>query len=496
MRRRVRNILAAAVMIELLSGATRGRSALYIFGFIVYAGASCRWKINMRMAATALTVAGMILSAAATGFSESERMVRIGLGKDLPSVTLSASDWRLYDSINQDPVLSGRGEITFQAVTATEASAGAKAEGGITTGGAIIKSISAAGICSRSGPFRLLPGGPNQVMIYAGKRYRGLAELLLDGKGRLTLINVLPLEQYLYGVINCEMPAGWSSEALKAQAVVARTYALKNLGKHQAEGFNLCNDVHCQVYGGLDREHPNGIRAVRETAGEILTWSGQPIDSVFHASCGGYTEDVANVWAGEVPYLKAVSCSTDDPASLHFPLNSLYREFALIGPWLSDRPQALCRRSRAYRWHHMLTMPQAERLLKDKVPLLSGRNGSGKLIDIRVTGRSSAGRVTAVEVVCSNGTYMIERDRIRSFLGGLKSTLFVIRTSYDKEGRARAFGFEGGGWGHGVGLCQAGADGLARAGWNYDAILKHYYQGVSLVKPDAGGEECSVSPRF
>jgi SpoIID/LytB domain protein len=482
-------------MIELLSGAAWRWGVLYLLGVIIYTGVSYRREINIRMVVTALAVAGTILSTAAAGFSEPERMIRIGLGKNLSSVTLSASDWRLYDSINQDPVLSGRGEITFQAVMATEASADANAEGGISTEGAIIKSVSAAGICSRSGPFRLLPGGPNQVMVYAGKRYRGLAEVRLNGKGQLAIINVLPLEQYLYGVINCEMPAGWSAEALKAQAVVARTYALKNAGKHQVEGFNLCSDVHCQVYGGLDREHPNGIRAVRETAGEILAWNGQPIDSVFHASCGGYTEDAANVWAGEVPYLKAVPCSTDDPASLKFPLDSLYREFVLIGPWLSDYPQALCRRSRVYRWRQVLTMPQAEKLLRDKVPLLSGRNGTGKLMDIRVTERSPAGRATAVEVVCNNGNYKVERDRIRSFLGGLKSTLFIIRTVYDKEGRARAFGFEGGGWGHGVGLCQTGADGLARAGWKYDAILKHYYQGVSLVKPDAGGEECPVFPK-
>ncbi|MDD3927905.1 MAG: SpoIID/LytB domain-containing protein [bacterium] len=446
-----------------------------------------------RITITILAVIGIILSTAFTGFSDTERMIRVGLSKGLTKASLSASDWRLYDGFNQEPVLCGKGEIVFQIVTAAapEASTPAASDTDITVAGAMIKTVSSAGVCSRPGPFRLVPDGPSQVIAFAGKRYRGLAEVRSDGKGRLTVINVLPLEQYLYGVINCEMPASWNPEALKAQAVVARTYALKNVDKHRAESFDLCNDVHCQVYGGLDREHANGIRAVRETEREILTWDGQPIDSVFHASCGGYTEDAGNVWVGDIPYLKAAPCSTDEPELLHFPLNSLYREFFPIGPWLSDYPQALCRRSGTYRWHQVLTMPQAERVLKDKVPLLSGRSGTGKLMDIRVTGRSQAGRVTALDIVCSNGIYKVERDRIRSFLGGLKSTLFVIRTVYDKDGRALAFGFEGGGWGHGVGLCQTGADGLARVGWSYDRILKHYYRGVTLEKES---ETCPIFP--
>jgi len=162
MRYRAHIILTAAIMIELLSGAAWRWGVLYLLGVIIYTGVSYRREINIRMVVTALAVAGTILSTAAAGFSEPERMIRIGLGKNLSSVTLSASDWRLYDSINQDPVLSGRGEITFQAVMATEASADANAEGGISTEGAIIKSVSAAGICSRSGPFRLLPGGPTR----------------------------------------------------------------------------------------------------------------------------------------------------------------------------------------------------------------------------------------------------------------------------------------------------------------------------------------------
>lgn len=146
---------------------------------------------------------------------------------------------------------------------------------------------------------------------WEGRRYRGRLEVYLNNRGRLNLVNELPLEQYLRGVVPRELGPGAypELEALKAQAIAARSYTLRNLGEFADEGYDLCGTPRCQVYGGMDDEHPLSDRAIAETAGEILFYDGQPIDALYSATCGGHTENVEVIFPlKRAAYLRGVPC--------------------------------------------------------------------------------------------------------------------------------------------------------------------------------------------
>jgi stage II sporulation protein D len=165
-------------------------------------------------------------------------------------------------------------------------------------------------------------GGPDGTVRFQGRRYRGSLEVVLNARGLLNVVNVLPLEDYLRGVVPKELgPEAYPEfEALKAQAVAARTYAVSHLGEFSEEGFDLCATPRCQVYGGADAEHPLSDRAVAETAGEVLLALGAPIEAFYSATCGGHTEDVEVVFPGRSsPALVGVPCLEEGPVPLHLP---------------------------------------------------------------------------------------------------------------------------------------------------------------------------------
>ncbi len=147
--------------------------------------------------------------------------------------------------------------------------------------------------------------------------YRGSLILIKKSKNRFTVVNRLELEQYLYGIMLAEISPDWPEETLKAQAVISRTYALKNLTKHSGDGFNLCDTVHCQVYAGSSGESVRTNQAVDTTREEILVYDGEPISAFFHSTCAGYTDKPSNVWGStdDPEYLEGVKCDfcEDDP---------------------------------------------------------------------------------------------------------------------------------------------------------------------------------------
>jgi stage II sporulation protein D len=534
------------------------------------------------------------------------------------------------------------------------------------------------------------------------KPYRGRLEVFANTRGTLTVVNVVPLEDYVRGVVPNELsPGGWPElEALKAQAVAARTYAVSNLGRFAAMGFDLTPDTRSQVYGGLSTEHPLTDRAVRETRGRIATYKGVPINALYTSTCGGRTEDAENIFGGPpVPYLRGRECALEShehfapftvrtsreppavklaehataprdaallsavgfqiPARLgdewlaasvstdelrewlskvaqlaHQPppsvtsdatrpggfatalsaaldgesrgatlLNSADVQYLLAFRDAEEVPQqnradvaALLREghlalfpdgtlrprqalSRARALHSIAHALEARGLLRlqkatarpsardalllrpasgkdelsmkvaaeaflfsafgeglfpvreinfvggeavtyhtdargeiDYLEARPAQNGAatdhyspfanwtetltpgevlsrlsrsitpvGTLVDLRVRRRGVSGRVLDLEVVGTAGTAHVRGGRIRSALG-LREQLFVIDRTYDDAGRVSRFTFTGRGWGHGVGMCQVGAYGLARAGYSYDKILKSFYTGISVTK--------------
>ncbi len=565
----------------------------------------------------------------------------------------------------------------------------------------VVASAPGAGrIFSSSAPVTFASDSETTPVRFNDRPYRGRIEVFTNARGALTVVNVLGLEDYVKGVVPNELSAGGFPllEAHKAQAIAARTYALRNRGQFMSQGYDLLPTTRSQVYRGLVSENSLSSRAVDETRGVVATYDGEPINALYTSTCGGRTEDAGNIFNDAVPYLRGRECAaegraalasftiktTRDPAELKEEQNvPLARDVALLAiqgflslrrvsdswlkdeaevdevrSWLAavarlthqaaptvteevDRPPAFATAlstavygesrggtllnnadveyflamrdageippanradvamlirdgylsllpdatlrpreplSRARALHSIARILEARNLLqlqkgtarpmsenslvlrstkgKDQpvkvgadaflfrqigetvypvrsVALVGGEpvvfhvtaagevdylevrpapngaaadrfspftnwttelslgqaqarlgrfaGGIGSLVDLRVITRGRSKRVIDLEVLGTNGTRQVLGGRIRSALG-LREQLFVIERKYDDSGRVTGFTFLGRGWGHGVGMCQVGAYGLAKQGFTYDQILKAYYTGIELTR--------------
>lgn len=363
----------------------------------------------------------------------------------------------------------------------------------------------------------LMGTGRDDTLSVNNKRYRGMLAFAVQGN-TLTAVNVIGLEEYLYGVVPAEMPQSYDSEALKAQAVAARTYAITKLGAHTGSGYQLCDTTACQVYQGYDGEAASTTRAVNATAGVIACYNGTPIEAVFSASTGGYTENSENVWNNVTPYLRAVPELVEEHGD-----NT---------------------------WKRTLTLNELDSLLSSK------NESIGAARDIEITKLSTGGRVQELKIIGSRGSRTLVKEEIRTYFSGaacgsLPGKMFTINgkggeigvydgtaaaspgkpesgtlraaaaengitartngslrgmdgkrlsVSFGKSAASAAknngdyevysvsistisggkFVFEGVGFGHGVGLSQKGAQAMALAGYDYEEILQHYYTGITI----------------
>lgn len=298
-------------------------------------------------------------------------------------------------------------------------------------------------------------------------RVRG-AVVLEAGRGRARAINVLPLETYLRGVVPREigrLPDSLAAAAA-AQAVAARTYAVSRLGLRATQGFDLYATVQDQAYGGADAEFPTTDRAVAATTGEILVFQGRPIEAYYHSTCGGRTAAVDEVWPWHPPRPYLVSVRDVDPRT----------------------GAAYDRASRYFRWTVRWTASQLDAILaatlRDSLP--PGAPAVGSVRDLAVEDTTPSGRVRRLAIATTTTTFYVGGDRVRWILRRpdgqpLYSSAFRLRTERDSAGALAAVVAEGRGWGHGVGLCQVGAIGRARAGQSYRRILRTYYPRSRLV---------------
>ncbi|HEU0055482.1 MAG TPA: SpoIID/LytB domain-containing protein [Longimicrobium sp.] len=312
-------------------------------------------------------------------------------------------------------------------------------------------------------PVTLESRDASTLLRVRGNPYRGALVLqrAADGSG-LTVVNRLDMESYLLGVVPREI--GRASEdiyqAVKAQAVAARTYAVKYMGRRSAQGFDVYATVDDQVYGGAGAEDPIVNRAVRETAGQVLTYAGQPITAYYHSTCAGRTAAIDEVWnEAPVPYLVSV---VDTDAS-----GQAYDRASSRFTWTE-------------RWTHAQLVSTLNRTLADS---LRGRTIT-QIRDMRVLERTQSGRVRAMRIETDAGNFTVGKDRVRWILvptrgGILNSSKFDVRLTRD-GGRVTEIVAEGGGWGHGIGMCQVGAMGRARAGQDYRTILRTYYPGTEI----------------
>lgn len=317
----------------------------------------------------------------------------------------------------------------------------------------------------------------------------------------LMTINYVKLEHYLYGVVPKEMGYSFELEALKSQSIAARTYTVKNINKHDNHGYDLCDTTCCQVYGGMDVENIKTNRAVDETSGMIITYNGNPIDAVYHSSSGGYTDNVGEVWGSDIPYLVAVRDEFSD-----------------------GYPNA--------NWNLAMTNDEISARLHSRGMDI------GEVVNIEILDTTTNGRVSQLKIEGTEGEEILSGNEFREILGTteLKSTLFTIKKDNvygDKEkvyaidgnsstaksvdlndvhiidgnlnrGSSRGFTsrfinrngivefnsdikpiesnfvIEGKGYGHGLGMSQWGAQGMAVEGYSYKDILNHYYKNVKI----------------
>lgn len=314
----------------------------------------------------------------------------------------------------------------------------------------------------------LKPANSDAPFLFEGKGYRGGLTLRANN-GKMMVINSVPLEDYLYGVVPQEVVPSWPAAALEAQAVAARTYALHTMEENKGKLYDVSTSTDHQVYNGVSGETQATTNAVNKTKGMVMLYNQRPINALFHSDGGGYTEDSVNVWGSDVPYLKGV------------------KDFS-TGTSTSN-------------W----TVTTSRQALESKLNAAS--KGVGKLKSIQLTplgkpgqqtsDRGVSGRIKSATFIGTSGKTTVDGDSLRSILG-LKSTLFDFYVNHNPvKGTGKAYHnftgnndtvyIKGHGWGHGLGMSQWGAAEMAKRATPGDAnyyqtILRHYYSGITLKK--------------
>lgn len=331
----------------------------------------------------------------------------------------------------------------------------------------------------------------NDIISVDGKKYRGEIIIRRYTGSDMTVINYLGLDEYLYGVLPKEMSGDWPIEALKAQAVAARNYAVANVHKHAEYGFDVCSTIDCQVYGGYGVEKPRSNMAVDETTGTILTYDGKIVTAFFHSNSGGRTENSENIWSISLPYIRGV----DDEFSIGAPNSA---------------------------WTKIYTPAQIQNILN------SNGMSIGSITNIYAEEYSENGRVLSLKIEDSSKEITLLKEKTRALFGyyDIKSMCFDLTTDVDlyvqgveadsltkkslnkvsilsadgvskttpgktykvfdgdgyttTDGVPSQYIFSGKGWGHGLGMSQWGARKMAELGYTYEDILKHYYTGTTI----------------
>ncbi|MCX7944157.1 MAG: SpoIID/LytB domain-containing protein [Deltaproteobacteria bacterium] len=302
-----------------------------------------------------------------------------------------------------------------------------------------------------------------------------------DSDGSLAAINRIDLEELLRGIVPSETYASAPLDALKAQSVAARTEILSAIGhRHPATPYLLCATQHCQVYNGVNSYTGSTDEAIKETFGEVMLFEKRFVKAVYSSNCGGYSEDNNVVWNEHLePYL--VSRPDSDENSEFY---KKYKEGITednIEEFLYTTDESYCARSsynnkKAYRWKIEINYDELIKLVQKRFDIK-------EINDIVIEGRGKSGRIRGITIVSGKKRYYIDTEfNIRQLFGGLKSGLMIIEKKVSQEGKLLGLIFTGGGWGHGVGMCQTGAIGMAEQGFSYKDILLHYYKDVTIEK--------------
>jgi stage II sporulation protein D len=361
----------------------------------------------------------ILLLGLSPGLAAGSPLLRIGLYDSAPSVTLGPGTYRLTGPVPRRKISHKK---SIKIIPMKQGFAVGKERWG--------KSITVE------------PFDRKGVVVINNRPFRGAIDLERVGGG-IRIVNRLSPEDYVRGVLQMETSHTWPSQALHAQAVISRTYALRNRGRHGRSGYDFCSRPHCQTYGGAAAERKTTDAAVQRTRGEVLVDRKKKLaTTVYHSSCGGSTESAENVWEhGGQPYLKATRC-----------------------PW--------CKKSPRFNWVAKVPCGLVdERIRAAGIPV-------GSVRAIGILSHTPSGRVYALRVYGEKGTRDILANRFRNMIDPalIRSTFWSGISKLDG-----AWQIHGQGWGHGVGLCQWGMKTLADKSMSYGQILRFYYRGVEVV---------------
>lgn len=386
-------------------------------------------------------------------FLRDDPAVRIALGTSSKPIALSASsDWRIYNRARDSHLMTGKAGETIN----IELAAGR------------LRSVHANGKGSDrlAGPFLVRALSPDGLLSFNKKRYRGELVVSVTDSGML-VVNRLPMEAYLRGVVPLEIGRRTREEfaAVQAQAVAARSYSYSHIGITTARGFDMFATVQDQVYGGVDAETAQTDEAVRTTAGMVLKYAGRVLaNTPYSSTCGGQTAATTEVWWKEKdqPFLQSVSDRI--PGTDRF----------------------YCDPSPRFKWTQSFTGDELNAVITKYLATYSNapKGDIGRVRMVRELGRTETDRMRALEVTTERGTYTVRANDIRFVLRNpagaiLNSTYFKAEVSAGPSGVTQLTA-TGRGFGHGIGMCQWGAIGRARAGQDYKTILTTYYRGTTV----------------
>jgi SpoIID/LytB domain protein len=320
------------------------------------------------------------------------------------------------------------------------------------------------------------------------KLYAGTLRLQQNVHHSYTLVNHVPLETYLRGVVPHEIGYGAPYEAVKAQAVLARTYVLASRHRFVVDGYHLCADTQCQVYRGLDGTSSNADNAIAATRGQVLIHGGKVVDALYSSTTGGVTADYNDLWDGQDrPYLESIIDSVSNASNLSkFDLSQEqdFRTFIGQGDKVFNE-----KGWHTFRWQAESNLSEIKTTLQ-KFLRQAGDTQTrfSEIKQVQVIDRAASGRVLQVGVQTDAGTIVLEKDEIMDALYAPNSTLFYVDPVFEPNVKSTAgekvikgYKFTGGGLGHGVGMSQTGSYHLGDLGWSYDRILDFYYTNVQLL---------------
>ncbi len=411
-------------------------------------------------AGVGIAVACVSVAPAAEGadpvFANDNPAVRIALATAAKAVALSGTGkWGIYNRSRENYLMAGAaGEIMTIQLSSGQ-----------------LRAVRADGKRSEAsaGPLLFRALSPDGFVTFNGKRYRG--ELLISPTDSgMIVVNRLPMESYLRGVVPLEIGKRPREElaAVQAQAVAARSYSYSHVGGGaRTRSFDMYATVMDQVFGGVDAESLITDEAVGTTAGMVLKYGGRVLaNTPYHSTCGGTTAPISEVWYREadLPYLRAVSDRVPGTDSYY------------------------CDKSGRFRWTQTFTSDQLRTNLEKYLATYTSapKGDVGNVRMIRETGRTPSDRVRALEITTDRGTYTVRGNDIRFVMRDpagaiLNSTYFTADVSIGGGG-VQHLTLKGGGYGHGIGMCQFGAMGRARAGQSFRTILTTYYPGTVVEK--------------